>query len=153
MTRILVRTTYRLFAMVGAATSAVYFGMVLASLPLLQKPGLPRFVQLSIQAVMVLTPIGVAVWWIFKKLRPNYSARTVRKGAIAFGVFMPVSWGVAFPLSTLLGAAVGDWAGIHFFGLVGAFVGVVAMTALLSLVPCAFTLWIERHDGEAHQTQ
>ena len=87
----------------------------------------------------------------FKKLRPNYSARMARKGAIAFGVFMPVSWGVAFPLSTLSGAALGDRAGIHFFGLVGAFVGVVTVTALLSLVPCAFTLWVDRHGGEGHQ--
>jgi hypothetical protein len=153
MTRSLVRTTYRLFAMVGAATSAVYCGLVFASVPLLQKPGLPRLVQVPMQAVMVLTPIGVAAWRIFEKLRPNYSARTARKGAIAFALFTPVSWGVAFPLSTLSGAALGDWAGIHFFGLVGAFVGVVTMAALLSLVPCAFTLWIERHDGEAHQAQ
>jgi hypothetical protein len=153
MTRSLVRTTYRLFAIVGAATSAVYCGMVLASLPLLQKLGLPRFVQVSIQAVMVLTPIGVAVWWIFKKLRPNYSARTARKGAMAFGVFTPVSWGVAFPLSALVGGYSEFWTGHSFFALVGAFVGVVTMTALLSLVPCAFTLWIERHDGEAHQAQ
>lgn len=151
MTRSLVRTTYRLFAIVGAATTATYFGLVLALLPLLQRPSLPRLVQVPVLAVVVLTPVAVAVWWIFKKLRPNYSARTARKGAIAFGLFTPVSWGVAFPLSTLSGAALGDWAGIHFFGLVGAFVGVVAMTALLSLVPCAFTLWIERHDGDADQ--
>jgi len=153
MTRSLVRATYRLFAIIGAATAAAYFGLVFASVPLLQKPGLPRLVRVPVQAVMVLTPIGVAAWWIFKKLQPNYSARTARKGAIAFAVFTPVSWGVAFPLSTLSGAALGDRAGSHFFGLVGAFVGVVTMTALLSLVPCAFTLWIERHDGEAHQAQ
>lgn len=68
---------------------------------------------------------------------------------MAFAVFTLVSWGVAFPLSTLSGAALGDWAGSHFFGLVGAFVGVATMTALLSLIPCALTLWIDRHDGEA----
>jgi hypothetical protein len=153
MIRSLTRTMYRLFAIVGAATTAAYFGLFFALLPLLRRPNLPRLVEVPVMAVAVLTPVAVASWWIFKNLRPNYSARTARKGAIAFGVFMPVSWGVAFPLSTLSGAALGDWAGIHFFGLVGAFVGVVAMTALLSLVPCAFTLWIERHDGEAHQAQ
>ncbi len=149
MTHSLVRATYRLFAIVGAATSAANFGLVFASVVLLQQPGLPSLVRVPVQAVMVLTPIGIAVWWIFKKLRPNYSARTARKGAMAFAVFTLVSWGVAFPLSTLSGAALGDWAGSHFFGLVGGFVGVVIMTALLSLVPCALTLWIDRHDGEA----
>jgi hypothetical protein len=151
MTRSLVRTTYRLFAIVGAATAAAYLGLVSASVPLQQKPSLPRFVQVPMQAVMVLTPIGIAVWWIFKKLRTNYSARTARKGAMAFGVFTPVSWAVAFPLSTLVGAYSEDLARLRFFGLVGAFVGVVVMAALLSLVPCAFTLWIDRHDGDADQ--
>jgi hypothetical protein len=141
--------TYRLFAAVGATTAAAYLGLVFASVLLLEKSGLPHFVQVSMQAVGVLTPIGVAVWWIYKKLRPNYSARTARKGAMAFALFTLVSWGVAFPLSTLSRAALGDWAGSHFFGLISAFVGVATMTALLSLVPCAFMLWIDRHDGEA----
>jgi hypothetical protein len=101
------------------------------------------------QALAVLTPIGVAVWRIYKKLRPDYPARTARKGATAFGVFIPVSLGVAFPLSTLVGGYSEDLARLPFFGLVGAFVGVVILTALLSLVPCALMLWIDRHDGEA----
>lgn len=143
------RATYRLFAIIGAATATAYFGLLLALLPLLQKPSLPRFVQVAVQAAAVLTPIGVGAWWIFRKLRPDYPARTARKGAIAFGVFMPVSWGVAFPLSTLVGGYSEDLARLPFFGLVGAFVGVVILTALLSLVPCALMLWIDRHDGEA----
>jgi hypothetical protein len=141
--------TYRLFATVGATTAAAYFGLTFASVLLLEKSGLPHFVQVSMQAVGVLTPIGVAVWWIYKKLRPDYSARTARKGALAFAVFMPVSWGVAFPLSTLTGAYSEGLARVPFFGLAGAFVGVVILTAVLSLVPCAFMLWIDRHDGEA----
>jgi len=115
MTRSLTRTTYRLFAIVGAATAAAYLGLVFASVLLLEKSGLPHFVQVSMQVVGVLTPIGVAVWWIYKKLRPDYPARTARKGAMAFAVFTLVSWGVAFPLSTLSGAALGDWAGSYFF--------------------------------------
>jgi hypothetical protein len=84
--------TCRLFAVVGAATAAAYFGLLSASAPLLQELSLPRFVQVCMQAVMVLTPIGVGAWWLFKKLRANYPARTARKGAMAFGLFTPVSW-------------------------------------------------------------
>jgi hypothetical protein len=145
--------TYRLFATVGAATTVAYFGLLLALLPLWHRPSVSRLVQVPVVAVVVLTPIGVAAWWVFKKLRPDYSARTARKGALAFAVFMPVSWGVAFPLSTLTGAYSEDLAHVRFFGLAGAFVGVVILTALLALVPCALMLWIDRHDGEADQAQ
>jgi len=153
MTRSLVRTTYRLFAIVGAATTAAYFGLFFALLPLLRRPNLPRLVEVPVIAVVILTPVAVASWWIFKKLRPDYPWRTARKGAMAFAMFTPVSWGVAFPFSTLVGAYSEALTRLPFFGLVGAFVGVVTMTALLSLVPCAFTLWIDRHDGGVDQAQ
>lgn len=119
MIRSLTRSTYRLFAIVGAATTAAYFGLFFALLPLLRRPNLPRLVEVPVMAVAVLTPVAVASWWIFKKLRPDYPARTARKGAIAFGVFMPVSWGVAFPLSTLVGGCSEFWTGDSFFALVG----------------------------------
>ena len=45
--------TYRLFAIVGAATAAAYFGLVFASVPFLQKPSLPRLVQVPMQASAV----------------------------------------------------------------------------------------------------
>jgi hypothetical protein len=148
------RTTFRLFVIVGTAsliTTATYFGLILALLPLLQRPSLPRGVQVVALAVVVLTPVGVAAWWISKKLRSDYTARTARAAAIAFGVFTPVSLGVAFPLSAILGAYSEGLAGYPFFGLVGAFVGVVLVTALLSFVPCLFTIWIARRDDGAHQ--
>ncbi|HWR37704.1 MAG TPA: hypothetical protein VN622_17720 [Clostridia bacterium] len=144
------RTTFRLCVIIGVAsliTTATYFGLILALLPLLQKPNLPTAVQVPVLAVVVLTPVGVAAWWIFKKLRPDYSVRTARAAAIAFTVFTPISLGVAFPLSTIVGAYSEGLAGYPFFGFAGAFVGVVIITALLSFVPCAFTLWIARHDG------
>lgn len=108
-----------------------------------------RFVSAFMQAVIVLTPIAVAAWWVFKRLRPDYPARTARKGALAFAVFTPISWGVAFPLSTLAGGYSQLWARYPSFALAGAYNGVVAVTASLSLVPCAFTLWVDRHDGDA----
>ena len=149
------RTTLRLFVIVGVAsliTTATYFGVVLALLPILRRPNLPRLVQVPLLAVVVLTPVCFAAWWIFKRLRANYPVRTARAAAIAFGVFTPVSLGVAFPLSTIVAYSEG-LAGYPVFGFLGAFVGVVIMAALLSFVPCAFVLWIARHDGGAHQAQ
>jgi len=150
------RTTLRLFLIVGMAsliTTATYFGLVLALLPILQRPSLPRLVQVPLLVVVVLTPVGLADWWIFRRLRTNYAARTARAAAIAFGVFTPVSLGVAFPLSPIVGAYSEGLAGYPVFGFLGAFVGVAIIAALLSFVPCAFTLWIARHDGGPHQAQ
>lgn len=150
------RTTFRLFLIVGVAsliTTATYFGLVLALLPILRTPSLPRLVQVPLLVVVVLTPVSLAAWWIFRRLRTNYPVRMARAAAIAFGVFTPLSLGVAFPLSTIVGAYSEGLAGYPIFGFLGAFVGVAIMAALLSFVPCAFTLWIVRHDGGEHQAQ
>jgi hypothetical protein len=150
------RITVRLFLIVGAAsliTTTAYFGLVLALLPLLQRPILPRLVQVPVLAVVVLTPVVGAAWWMFKKLREYYPVRRARAAAIVFGLFTPVSLGVAFPLSTLAGAYSEGLGRYPFFGLLGAFVGVVIMTALISFIPCAFTIWISRRDGDAYHTQ
>jgi hypothetical protein len=71
-----------------------------------------------------------------------------RAAAIAFAIFTPVSLGVAFLLSTIVGAYSEGLAGYPLFGFLGAFVA-----ALLSFLPCAFTLGIARHDGGPHQAQ
>jgi FtsH-binding integral membrane protein len=150
------RTTLRLFVIVGVAsliTTATYFGLVLVLLPVLQRPNLPRLAQVPLLAVVVLTPVCIAAWLIFRKLRANYPVRTARAAAIAFAIFTPVSLGVAFPLSTIVGAYSEGLAGYPIFGFLGAFVGVAIIVALLSFLPCAFTLWIARHDGGAHQAQ
>lgn len=148
------RTTLRLFVIVGVAsliTTAMYFGVVLALLPILRKPNLPRFVQVPLLAVVILTPVCFAAWWIFRRLRVNYPLRTARAAAIAFGVFTPVSLGVAFPVSAIVGAYSERLTGYPVFGFLGAFMGVAIMAAVLSFVPCAFALWIARRNDEAHQ--
>lgn len=150
------RNTFRLFAIVGVAsliTTTMYFGVILALLPVLRRPNLPRIVQAVVLAVTLATPIGAAAWWIFKKLRPNYSQRTARAAAIAFGLFTPVSLGVGVLLSTIIGAYAEGLAGYPFFGLAGAFLGIVIVTTLLSFVPCVFTLWITHRGEAAHQAQ
>jgi hypothetical protein len=150
------RTTLRLFVIVGVAsliTTATYFGVIIALLHLLRRPDLPRLVQVPLLALVVLAPVCFAAWWIFRRLRATYPVRTARAAAIAFGVFTPVSLGLAFPLSTIVGAYSEGLIGYPVFGFLGAFVGVVVIAALLSFVPCAFALWIARHDGGAHQAR
>ena len=145
------RIVLRLLAITGTAsliTTGIYFGLIIALLPLLQGPHPPRVVQVIVLPVVVLAPVIVAAWWIFKKLRSNYPPRAARATAIVFGLFTPVSLGVALPLSLLVGAYSEGLGGHPAFGLVGAIIGMVIMTAMLVVVPCAFALWItHRHRG------
>jgi hypothetical protein len=150
-----VRTMLRLFVIVGTAsliTGGIYFGVILAFLPLLQRPNPPRMMQVIMLPVVALTPAGVAAWWMFRRLRARYPPRTARVTAIVFAVFTPVSLGAALPLSLLVGAYSEGFAGYTAFGLVGAIVGIVMIIALLGLVPCAVALWVTRRHRGIHQT-
>jgi hypothetical protein len=150
------RNTLRLFVIVAAASlifTAMYFGLTFVLLFLLHGSNLPRVVQVIVLVVTVLTPVAVSAWWIFKKLQPNYPAHTARSVATAFGVLTPISLCVALPLSTIVGGYSEALAGYPIFDLVGALVGTAIMTALLSFLACAFTLWIARLEEKAHQAQ
>lgn len=139
------RVVFRLLAITGTAsliTTSIYFGLIIALLPLLQRPHPHRVVQVIMLSVVVLAPAIVAAWWISTRLRSNYPPRAARATAIVFGLFTPVSLGVALPLSLLAGAYSEGIGGKPAFGLVGAIVGIVVMTAMLGFVPCAFALWI-----------
>ncbi len=143
------RIMFRLFVIIGTASlimATIYFGIIFALLPILQRPNPSRAMQMIVLPVVVFAPVGVAAWWIFRRLRSSYSFRTARATAIVFGVFTPVSLAVAFPLSTIAGAYSERLMGHPSFGPSGAFVGIVIMTAFLSFLPCAFTLWIVRRD-------
>jgi hypothetical protein len=149
------RIMLRLFAIVGTAsliTTGTYLGLIVALLPLLEKPNPPRVVQVIVLPVLILAPVSLAAWWIFKKLLSSFPSRVARAVAIAFGVFTPVSLGAAFPLSLIAGAYSEGLLGHPLFGLVGAIVGIVIMTALLGFMPCALTLWVVRRDGGTDQT-
>jgi hypothetical protein len=149
------RLVFRLLTIIGTAsliTTGIYFGLIFLSLPFLQRPNPPRVVQMIVLPVVVLTPVITAAWWIFKKLRSIYPPRVARTIAVVFGLFTPVSLGVAFPLSLLVGAYSEGLGGYPAFGLIGAIVGIVIMTAILGFVPCAFALWITQRDRGGHQT-
>lgn len=149
------RIVFRLLAITGTAsliTTGIYFGLIIALLPLLQRPNPPRVVQVIVLPVVVLVPVIVAAWWIFKRLRSSYPPRAARATAIVFGLFTPVSLGVALPFSLLVGAYSEGLGGHAVFGMAGAIVGIVIMTAMLGFVPCAFALWISHRDRGGHQT-
>lgn len=141
------RNTFRLFLIFTVAsliTTTAYFGLVLAVAPVLHKGSVPRGVQAIGLVLTVLTPIGGGAWWIAKKLREDYPQRTVRAVAIAFVILTPVSLGIAVLFSTLIGAYAEGFGGQPFFGLVGAFLGIVILVAVQSFIACSLVLWITR---------
>jgi len=147
------RNSYRLAVTVGAATLGAtisYIGLTLGLLFLLRRPDLGPASEFIDVAATVLIPTGAAAWWIFWKLRPNNPSRTARDAAFAFCIFTPVSLGVAVLLSTFVGGYAERLSGNPMFAPVGAFLGIVIVTTLLSVVPSVFVLWIARREG-AHQ--
>jgi hypothetical protein len=70
----------------------------------------------------------------FRRLRSHWAKREAKAAAIAFGIFAPLSFIVATFLSPITGGYTEMLVGRRFFDLVGAFLGVAVITALLSKV-------------------
>lgn len=150
------RAMLRLFAIVGISsviTTGVYGALVLMLFPVLQRPNPSWVTQTIVLSILVLTPVVIAAWWMFRKLRLSYPLRTARATAVAFGISTPVALGIAFPLSALVGAYSEKLAGYPVFGLIGAIVGIVVMIALLGFVPCAVALWVTRQTNQSYRPQ
>jgi hypothetical protein len=95
-------------------------------------------------ATVWLVALGLAIWWMFHKLRSLSTRREARAIATAFGVFTPVSLVLALVLSEISGGY-GEWlVGHPWGGLAGAFVGTVAITALLNFMVCWIVLRLTR---------
>ena len=102
-----------------------------------------KFVE-ALSATIWLVAFGLAIWWMFHKLRAHYTRRETRAISIAFGVFTPVSLVLALVLSETSGGY-GEWlVGRRWGGLAGAFVGTVAITALLNFIVCWIVLRVTR---------
>jgi hypothetical protein len=102
-----------------------------------------KLVDVLMAAVWLVT-FGLAIWWMFHKLRALYTRREARAIATAFGVFTPVSLVLALVLSEISGGY-GEWLmGDAWGGLAGAFVGTVAITALLNFMVCWIVLTVTR---------
>lgn len=150
------RDKFWLFIVVGKAalmTTLGYFGLVLGvlGLKIAVTPGEQQILKATIGFLMVFLPIGIAAWWIFRKLQARYTRREARAVATAFGVFTPVSLAVATVLSQIP-AGYAAFLG-RPFGLIGAFAGIVVMTTTLSFLVCLFTLSMTRRIVKLESTR
>jgi hypothetical protein len=103
-------------------------------------------------AVIAIIPSGIAAWWMFRKLRAHCTRREARAVALTFGVFTPVSLGVALVLAQIPGGYAEALLGGPF-ALVGAFAGTVVMTTLLSFLACLLALSVTRRIESFEQPQ
>jgi hypothetical protein len=129
----------RLFVIVGEAAVVVVTACFVLDMILIKfVPG-----EQPVLGAMMLLSAGGAAWWLFRKLQAPYPRREARSVAIAFGVFSPVSLGIAFPLGSLSGGYTELYLGSRF-AFFGAFAGVVVVNALVSIGASAFVLWVTR---------
>jgi hypothetical protein len=131
--------TLRLLIIVGKAALIVTAGCVVLVLPVVLtgfRPQLTSAEREILGALMVLVPNGAAVWWASRQLRTVYPRREARALSIAFGVFTPVSLLVAFAFTPMFGYS--ELLLGQSFVLVGVFVGIAAVTVLLSFFVCVW---------------
>jgi hypothetical protein len=141
------RDTFRLFVIVGKAALIVTIGgfaLVWTSMLLGFKPDLKPVRGEILGVLLCFLPIGVATAWMFRKLLTVYPRREARAVSIAFGLFTPISLGVSLVLAEITGGYAEALAGRRFFGLIGAFIGTVVITAFLSLLVCALVIRVTR---------
>ena len=141
------RDKFWLFIVVGKAALMITlgcFGLALGvlGLKIAVTPGEQQILKATMVLLVLFLPIGISAWWIFRKLQARYTRREARAVATAFGAFTPVSLGIAMVLSEITGGYAAFLG--RPFGLVGAFMGVVVMTAILNFLVCLFTLSMTR---------
>ena len=106
-------------------------------------PGDHQILKTTMVFLMVFLPIGIAAWWLFRKLlQGRYTRREARAVATAFGVFTPVSLAIATVLSQIPGGYAA-FLGRSFI-LIGAFAEVVVTTTILDFPVCLLTLSMTR---------
>lgn len=134
------RETARSFVLVAEAALVVTAAcFALSGL----QPLLPRAGEEVLGMLMAFVPTSLTAWWIFRRLCTRSSRRHARAVAIAFGVFAPVGLVVGLAVAQIPGSYADIWFG-RPFGLVGAFVGVLVATFLVSFIPSAAAVWLTR---------
>ncbi len=103
--------------------------------------------------VMAVLPSGLAAYLLFRRLRNRYSTRPALWTSIVFAIFAPVSLLVAIVLAPFPGGYADLLLGGPF-AWIGAFVGIIVVTTILTFGPSLFTLWLsKRGGGRAQQFQ
>ena len=141
------RDTFRLFVIVGKAAlivTAGCFAMAWSSILLGIDTDL-KPVRAEILGVLAcFIPVGLATAWMLRKLLTVYPKREARAVSIAFALFTPISLVVSLVLAEITGGYAEALAGRPSFGLIGAIVGTMAITALLSFLVCALVFRVTR---------
>lgn len=109
--------------------------------------------QLAGLATVILGPAVLSAWWLFRRLATLYNRREARAAAFAFALASPPAMAISAPLAIFPGAYLNRVLEPRVFGLVGAFIGTVAMVSLLTFLACTGALWLarrtEKPDAEA----
>jgi hypothetical protein len=104
----------------------------------------------TLRNVVFLGLIGLATWWMFRKLQPHYSRREAKALAATFVVFSPISsiaayfaWGIAYGrIDQLSGYRLTDLlADRPFLGLGTASVAMFLVVVILDFAVCEAVLW------------
>jgi uncharacterized membrane protein len=101
--------------------------------------------------LMAFLPVGIAAWWMFRKLQAQYTRGESRSVATAFAGFGPFVLLVSIVFSQFPGGYASLLGGP--FALVGVFLGIVMITTLLSFMPCMLALRWVRYTEAARREQ
>lgn len=136
----------------AALLTALWWGLVgltaLLGFPTGRAPAEPSPGQLAGLAVVLLGPVVLSAWWLFRRLGTHYNRREARAAMVAFALASLPAMAVSAPLAIFPGAYLNRLLTPRIFGLVGAFVGTVAMVTLLTFLACTSALWLARRTGK-----
>ncbi|MGH7089896.1 MAG: hypothetical protein ACRD13_07310 [Terriglobales bacterium] len=101
-----------------------------------------------------VAPAALGFWWIFQRLRTDYTPPLARTAATAFAVFSPVPLIVGL----VLGPIVGDYTGFllgtqsRWVAFASAVIGIIVVIALTTFAVSLSAVWVARRMG-ASQTE
>ena len=96
--------------------------------------------------VFVLLVAGVSTW-LFRALRKTLTVREARAGATSFAVFLPICLCVALAVvGQIAGGYAEQWWGTAF-ALIGAFIGVLVATTLMTAAGVMIAVRISRQSS------
>jgi hypothetical protein len=105
------------------------------------------YIPCSVLRLVLRKFYGVSTLYCNRSLRPK-----VFVDLTAFGLFTPISLGVSFVLAEIIGASVEFFGGKTIFVLIGAFLGAVLFTTLLSFFVCSLALRVTRLSESVEQS-
>ncbi|MFZ1919224.1 MAG: hypothetical protein WAU58_16745 [Terriglobales bacterium] len=126
------RSTFVIVAEAAVVSTVLSYAVVLSPWPHVSPNGARVVLLLAFFA-----PFFLAAWWIFRRLKSDYSRSDSRRGALAFAVTAPLVLGVGNLLGELVGGYVEVLLGSRFIlPSIGALVIV-----LMIFLPAGVVLW------------